>query len=103
MKNYILDGRYKDLLQYHGINDEEVLRKAQLPTDALNHRTPTMTEEGYYRFMTAIGELSEDDALPIKLSAPCCSSRLLSIANEPLPVIGRINPSGTTSEGIPNH
>ena len=73
MKNYILDGRYKDLLQYHGINVEEVLRKAQLPTDALNHRTPTMTEEGYYRFMTAIGELSEDDALPIKLS---CTNKI---------------------------
>ena len=73
MKNYILDGRYKDLLQYHGINVEEVLRKAQLPTDALNHRIPTMTEEGYYRFMTAIGELSEDDALPIKLS---CTNKI---------------------------
>ena len=73
MKNYILDGRYKDLLLYHGINVEEVLRKAQLPTDALNHRIPTMTEEGYYRFMTAIGELSEDDALPIKLS---CTNRI---------------------------
>ena len=58
MKNYILDGRYKDLLQYHGINVEEVLRKAQLPTDALNHRIPTMTEEGYYRFMTAMSYLT---------------------------------------------
>lgn len=73
MKNYILDGRYKDLLQYHGINVEEVLKKAQLPGDALNHRTPTMTEEGYYRFMTAIGELSDDDALPIKLS---CTNKI---------------------------
>ena len=55
MKNYILDGRYKDLLQYHGINVEEVLKKAQLPGDALNQRTQTMTEEGYYRFMTHSG------------------------------------------------
>ena len=73
MQKYILDGRYKDLLQYHGINVEEVLKKAQLPGDALNHRTPTMTEEGYYRFMTAIGDLSDDDALPIKLS---CTNKI---------------------------
>ena len=73
MKNYILECRYKDLLQYHGINVEEVLKKAQLPGDALNHRTPTMTEEGYYRFMTAIGDLSDDDALPIKLS---CTNKI---------------------------
>ena len=73
MQKYILDGRYKDLLQYHGINVEEVLKKAQLPGDALNHRTPTMTEEGYYRFMTAIGELNDDDALPIKLS---CTNKI---------------------------
>ena len=73
MQKYILDGRYKDLLQYHGINVEEVLKKAQLPGDALNHRTPTMSEEGYYRFMTAIEELSDDDALPIKLS---CTNKI---------------------------
>ena len=73
MKNYILDGRYKDLLQYHGINVEEVLRKAQLPTDSLNHRIPTMTEENYYRFLAALGELSEDDYLPIKLS---CTNKI---------------------------
>ena len=73
MNRYILDGRYKYLLQYHGINVEEVLKKAQLPGDALNHRTPTMTEEGYYRFMTAIGDLSDDDALPIKLS---CTNKI---------------------------
>ena len=32
-----------------------------------------MTEEGYYRFMTAIGELSDDDALLIKLS---CTNKI---------------------------
>ncbi len=73
MKNYILDGRYKDLLQYHGIDVEAVLKKAQIPTDALNHRTPAMSEESYYRFMKAIGELSDDDALPIKLS---CTNKI---------------------------
>lgn len=68
MKNYILDGRYKDLLQWHGINVEEVLKKAQLPGDALSHRVPTMTEEGYYRFLQAINDLSHDETMPIKLA-----------------------------------
>ncbi len=68
MKNYILDGRYKDLLQWHGINVEEVRKKAQLPGDALNHRVPTMTEAGYYRFMQAIDDLCRDEQMPIQLA-----------------------------------
>lgn len=68
MKNYILDGRYKDLLQWHGIDVEAVLKKAQLPGDALNHRVPTMTEEGYCRFMQAIDDLSRDENTPIRLA-----------------------------------
>ena len=31
MKNFILDGRYKDLLQWHGISVEEVLKKSTAP------------------------------------------------------------------------
>lgn len=46
-ENYILDIRNKDLLQWYGVNVEEVLKKAQFPGDALNHRVPTITEEGY--------------------------------------------------------
>lgn len=68
MKNYVLDGRYKDLLQFHNINAEEVLKRAQLPSGALNHHIPTMTEAGYYRFIEAIDYLTCDDTLPIKLS-----------------------------------
>ena len=68
MKNFILDGRYKDLLAWHGISVEEVLKKAKLPGDALNHRVPTMTEEGYYRFMQAIYDVTHDEEMPIKLA-----------------------------------
>ncbi len=31
MNHFIVDGRYKDILEYHGINAFEVLRKAMLP------------------------------------------------------------------------
>ena len=68
MKNFILDGRYKDLLEWHGIKVEEVLKKAKLPGDALNRRVPTMTEEGYYRFMQAIDDVTRDEEMPIKLA-----------------------------------
>ena len=68
MNHFILDGRYKDLLQWHGINVEEVLKKAQLPGDALSHRVPTMTEEGYYRFLQAIEDVTHDPGMPIKLA-----------------------------------
>ncbi|MGN0159910.1 MAG: hypothetical protein ACI4AQ_00795 [Lachnospiraceae bacterium] len=54
MNHFILDGRYKDILEYHGINASEVLRKAMLPGDILNHKTITMKEEQYYRFLDAI-------------------------------------------------
>ena len=77
MSRYILDGRYKDLLQWHGIDVEAVLKKAELPGDALNHRVPTMTEAGYYRFMEAIDELRKDDELPIKLS---CTNKIESFS-----------------------
>lgn len=68
MDKFILDGRYADLLAYHGIRIEEALRKAQLPGDAFCHKPPVMKEEDYYRFMEAVGSLSDDPALPIKLA-----------------------------------
>ena len=77
MKNYILDGRYKDLLKWHGVSVEEVLKKAELPGDALNHRIPMMSEEGYYRFMKAIGDLYDTDELPIRLS---CTNKIESFS-----------------------
>jgi len=68
MNNFIVDGRYKDLLKYHGIDVGMVLKKANLPEDILNHNSITMKEEAYYRFMQAIGAVSKDLSMPIKLS-----------------------------------
>ena len=67
-KNYfILDKKYSDVLEKLGLNTQEVLKKAQLPQDLFNRKSPVMTIEEYIRFMESIKELSKDDSIPIKM------------------------------------
>ncbi|MGI5933051.1 MAG: helix-turn-helix domain-containing protein [Eubacterium sp.] len=68
MNHFIIDGRYEDLLKYFGFDMSAVLKKAQLPEDVFKHKTVTMKEEEYYRFLDAVSGLSTDPALPIKLA-----------------------------------
>lgn len=68
MNHFIVDGKYKDLLQGAGLDVTEILRKAGLPEDILNHKTITMQEEQYYRFMQAIGDSMQDDKAMIALA-----------------------------------
>lgn len=68
MNHFIIDGRYKDLLKYNGIDGDMVLKKANLPIGILNHNSITMKEKEYYRFMKAIGTISNDLSMPIKLA-----------------------------------
>jgi len=68
MNHFIVDGRYKDILEYHGINSGEVLKKAGLPGDILLRKTITMTEEQYYSFLDAIQTVGNVKGLAVKLS-----------------------------------
>ena len=68
MERFIIDGRYSDLLNYFGINVEEVLRKAQLPGDIFRHKTVTMSEESYFRFLNTVGSVITDPELPIRIA-----------------------------------
>lgn len=68
MNHFIVDGRYKDILEYHGINVSEVLRKAKLPGDILNHKTITMKEEQYYRFLDTFESIGNIPGMAVKLS-----------------------------------
>lgn len=68
MNHFIIDGRYEDLLKYYGLDTAVVLKKAQLPEDIFRHKTITMKEEEYYRFLDAVSQLSEDPELPIKMA-----------------------------------
>lgn len=68
MNHFIVDGRYKEILEYHGINVSQVLKKAMLPEDILNHKNITMKEDQYYSFLNAINDVSGIKGLPLKLS-----------------------------------
>lgn len=56
MNHFILDGNYKAILSALQLDATEILRRAGLPEDTLNHKTITMAEAGYYRFLEAIGD-----------------------------------------------
>ena len=68
MNHYIVDGRYKDLLKYYGMDVGAVLKKAQLPEDILNHSTIVMKEEEYYRFFSAVDAVSGKKKLAVELA-----------------------------------
>ncbi len=68
MNHFMIDGRYKDLLAYHGLDVQAVLKKAGLPEDILDRKTPVMREGDYYSLLEAVDCLSDDPMLPIKLS-----------------------------------
>lgn len=68
MKHFPIERKYAELLEAMGIYTEELLKKAMLPKDLFSHKTPTLTDLEYFRFMTAIGELAPDEDTPIKLA-----------------------------------
>lgn len=68
MKNFILDGRYEELLTHYNLNVEEALKKADLPEDTLKKLHPTMNEQEYYNFLEAIDSQIQDEFTPIKIA-----------------------------------
>ena len=67
MDRFILDNKYKNLLEYMGISVEETLKKAQIAEDIFSRKNPSMTAEEYFRFMEAIDYLSNDKSTPVKM------------------------------------
>lgn len=57
MNHFLIDGKYKELIQQSGVDVQEVLSKAQLPADCLNQKNIQMEEADYYRLMEAWGDL----------------------------------------------
>lgn len=68
MKNFILDGRYEDLLNHYSIDTQMALKKASLPENTFKKIHPVMTEKQYYAFMHAVGELINDPYLPVQIA-----------------------------------
>ena len=77
MKRFIIDGRYVDILKYYNISLEEVLRKAELPGDVFSHRTPTMTQEQYFRFIETVSRFMTDPKMPIQIA---CTDKIESFS-----------------------
>jgi AraC-like DNA-binding protein len=69
MQRFPIDRKYADLLGHVGLSVNEVLKKARLSEDLFSRKTPSLSDEEYFRFMEAIGDLSTDENLPIKLAA----------------------------------
>lgn len=65
MNDFILDGRYEDLLSF---NVEEALKKANIPEDCFKKLHPSMSEQQYYNFMAAIGDQISDPFTPIEIA-----------------------------------
>lgn len=68
MNHFIVDGRYKEILNHHGIDIGEVLKKAKLPGDIFSHKTITMKEEQYYSFLSAIDSVVKIPGLAVILA-----------------------------------
>lgn len=68
MKHFLTDKNYGVYLENAGISVEEILKRAELPFDLFERRTPSLTAEEYFRFMQAIDALSIDSRLPIRLA-----------------------------------
>lgn len=69
MNHFMLDGSYKSVLTMLHLDASEVLRRAGLPEDILNHQNITMGEEEYYRFIQAMGDSLGNEAPLIHLAA----------------------------------
>ncbi len=67
MKKFILDRRYKDLVEMMEVSIEEALRKSQLPVDLFDHKIPSMMVEEYVRFIDTLKELAIDPSVRIKI------------------------------------
>lgn len=68
MNHFIVDGRYKELFANYGLDVGQVLKKARLSEDLFNHKTLTMKEEEYYRFLSAVDSMAADPKLPVRMA-----------------------------------
>lgn len=57
------------MLASFGISAEEAFRAAGVPEDTFAHETPSMTAEGYFAFMEAVGRLAPDKDAAVKMAS----------------------------------
>lgn len=69
MKRFLLDGRYGVVLSSFGISPAAVLKKAGLPITLFAQEHPVITQDAYFRLMTAMADLMPDESVPIRMAA----------------------------------
>ncbi len=69
MNRFLIDGQYKEVLSFHGIDVAMALRKAGLPEDAFSHRSPSMTPDEYFRFADAVSSQICDPQVTLKIAS----------------------------------
>jgi AraC-like DNA-binding protein len=77
---YNLDKGWRFLFKEMNISSEEVLRHAQLPSDLLIQKSPTVTAEQYFDFWEGITKVSENDPTFIIRLVQAINSETLSPA-----------------------
>lgn len=68
MNRFLLDGRYGTVLQSFGLQPMAVLKKAGLPVTLFTQEHPVVTQDAYFRLMTAISDLMPDESVPIRMA-----------------------------------
>ncbi len=68
MNRFLIDGQYKEVLTYHGIDVAMALRKARLPEDIFNHKSPSMTPEEYFGFANAVSRQITDPEVVLAIA-----------------------------------
>ncbi len=66
---YFIDPQYATLLTAVGLNVDEVLRRASLPSDLFTRKDITVTEDEYFRFLQTTGEMLPDPDAAVRMGA----------------------------------
>jgi hypothetical protein len=69
MKRYLLDKNCPRVLAHFGVDVAAALHRAGAPEDTFARETPTMTAAHYFAFMQAIGDMSPDEDVALKMAS----------------------------------
>ena len=67
MEKFVIDGQYGKLLSSNGVDLRQALQRAGLPMDTFAYQHLKLTEDEYFKMLKAVGDITADPMLPIKL------------------------------------
>ena len=66
-RKFVVDLGWRILLKDLGLSVPDLLRRAELPLDLFNQKSPSLTSEEYFRLWDSVTELSGEPTFPLKL------------------------------------